>query len=310
MPPRTSAVSKPPRLPPKVHPKGPSLYYVHRNKWHKLCSIDAPELTIYRELARLKSSLETTSTGELNELFDAFLKEGMVELELSKDTQDQYRWAINKHLRGIFGHMRISAVTAEHVAQMLRKFKKQGKPVTGNRVKAALGSIYSWGMSAGMAKSNPTLGVKRNREKPRSRYVTDAEFLEAFERASEPFQDLMAVALLTGLRQKDLRLLERSALTEDGIRLETSKDGKHVLVKWSDPLSYFVRRAVERCESKYVLTNTQCQPWTKNAINSVMRRLKTGWTFHDIRAKAESDHDTGLGLMARYKRARRLEPVH
>ena len=37
-----------------------------------------------------------------------------------------------------------------------------------------------------------------------------------------------------------------------------------------------------------------------------MRRLKVEWTFHDLRAKAESDSETGLGLLTRYKRARRV----
>lgn len=36
-----------------------------------------------------------------------------------------------------------------------------------------------------------------------------------------------------------------------------------------------------------------------------MRRLDVSWTFHDLRAKADSDHETGLGLMRRHNRARR-----
>jgi hypothetical protein len=40
-----------------------------------------------------------------------------------------------------------------------------------------------------------------------------------------------------------------------------------------------------------------------------MGRLQVEWTFHDLRAKAESDHRKGLGLLARYKRAKQLEPT-
>jgi hypothetical protein len=46
-----------------------------------------------------------------------------------------------------------------------------------------------------------------------------------------------------------------------------------------------------------------------SAIQSAMRRLDVSWTFHDLRAKADSDHETGLGLMCRYNRARRLRAV-
>lgn len=307
---QTSARRKPFRLPPKVHQKGPSLYYVHQNRWHRLCRADAPELTIYRELARVREALEAQPKGELNELFDDFLKVGMTELELSPDTQALYRGAIERQLRKTFGHMRAGSVTPTHVAQFLAHRKKQGRAVSGNRERACLSSVFSWAMSAGRASHNPCLGVKRNREKPKTRYVADQEFLAAFERASEPFQDLMAVALLTGLRQKDLRLLRKHSLSEQGIRLKQSKGGKEILIRWSEPLRYFIKRAVSRTPSSdYIFTNTQGGVWTKNSINAAMRRLGTDWTFHDIRAKAESDHDTGLGLMARYKRAHRLNPV-
>jgi hypothetical protein len=40
-----------------------------------------------------------------------------------------------------------------------------------------------------------------------------------------------------------------------------------------------------------------------------MRRLDVDWTFHALRAKAESDHAKGLGLLSRYKRARDLDPT-
>jgi len=58
-----------------------------------------------------------------------------------------------------------------------------------------------------------------------------------------------------------------------------------------------------------VFTDTNGEPWGFWAVQSAMRRLDVDWTFHDLRAKAESDHATGLGLLSRYKRARNLEPV-
>jgi hypothetical protein len=40
-----------------------------------------------------------------------------------------------------------------------------------------------------------------------------------------------------------------------------------------------------------------------------MRRLNVNWPFHDIPSKADSDHETGLGLKRRYNRARLLKAV-
>lgn len=45
------------------------------------------------------------------------------------------------------------------------------------------------------------------------------------------------------------------------------------------------------------------------AIQSAMRTLDLSWTFHDLPANPDSDHETGLGLMRRYNRARRLKAV-
>lgn len=314
---RAAKPRRPYKLPVAVYQKGPSLYLVRRNKWHKICRADVSEIEFWREFTKLKEALAEQPTGELNKLFDDFLARGMDDLELSKDTQDLYRFCIKKYLRDFCGNMRINSLTSQHVARLLKTFKAEGKSVTGNRVKACLSSVYSWAISEELAAHNPCLGVKRNREKPRTRYVSDEEFLAGFDRASAPLQDLMAVALLTGLRQKDIRLLRRKAepgkvsgLTSAGIRVEQSKDGKHVLIRWSDALLFFVKRSIARTgDSPFVFTNTQGKPWTKNSINASLRRLNVSWTFHDLRAKADSDHEFGLGLMARYNRAKRLDPV-
>jgi len=50
------------KLPPKVHPKGPSLYYVDKGKWHRLCAIDAPEHELHGAIWRyLRRGVDTLS---------------------------------------------------------------------------------------------------------------------------------------------------------------------------------------------------------------------------------------------------------
>jgi integrase len=124
----------------------------------------------------------------------------------------------------------------------------------------------------------------------------------------------MAGLYLTGLRQGDIRTMKRTQITPHGIRVEQGKTGKVVIVAMSESLRYFVIRAQTRSpQSPYVFTNSQGDPWTYWAIQSQVRRLKAvvghDWTLHDVRAKAESDHSEGLGLLPLYKRARRVKPV-
>ena len=123
----------------------------------------------------------------------------------------------------------------------------------------------------------------------------------------------MWAAYLTGFRQKDLIDLRKSDLTPDGIEVHQSKDGKHIIMGWTESLRKIVRRGLERPNCNYVFTNQSGQKLTKSSVQCAMQRMKAKtsltWRFHDLRGKAESDHATGLGLMTRYKRAKRLEAV-
>ena len=118
---------------------------------------------------------------------------------------------------------------------------------------------------------------------------------------------------LTRFRQKDMCQLKKSDVTSDGIKVIQSKDGKHELREWTESLRKVVRRALQRSKSDYVFTNSYGRAWTTDSIQCAMRRMKqkTGikWRFHDLRAKAESDHETGLGLIRRYTRVRKLRAV-
>lgn len=295
------------RLPAKVHQKHGRFYYVSRQHgrlvWTALSRVDEGDAALHQALA----DLHRPGAATVTELLHSYLIHGTGELKAA--TLADYRKRATPILK-VFGHMAPGAVTSSHVAQYLERRKKAGHGPSGNREMAVLSSAMNFGMRQGIVEGNPCRGVRRNREKPRTRYVRDAEFREAFDRAPEALQDLLAVALLTGLRQRDLRELRRHQLTREGILLEESKTGKRRLIEWSDALRFFVTRATSRAPgAEHVLTNTRGQPWGLWAIQSAMTRLGVDWRFHDLRAKAESDHATGLGLLPLYKRARRSKPV-
>ena len=63
-----------------------------------------------------------------------------------------------------------------------------------------------------------------------------------------------------------------------------------------------------------VFTNSRGEKLTEWAAMSALQRVreKVGgakFGFHDLRAKGESDHKTGMGLMALYKRRHVVTPV-
>ena len=295
------------KLPPKVHRRGPSLYYVHKNKWIRLCAADAPEEVLHCELWKLlRKGVET-----LDQVMDDYRYMRLPTLSVA--TQKDYEYIIKSRLRPHFGHMRPDDLTSQDVAVYLEIRDQEGHGARGNKEMAVLSSIYNHGMRIRACSCNPTYGVRRNRERARTYYIDDASLRLALKNAGPGLRHLIWATYLTGFRQRDMRNLTRDNLTPEGIKVIQSKDGKHELRQWTNSLRKVVRRALARSKCQYIFANEHGQHYTLEAVQSAMQRLKTEtgmqWRFHDLRAKAESDHETGFGLMRRYTRARKLRAV-
>jgi len=290
-----------------VHERNGSWYFVKQIKgkrqWIKLCRVGEGEHTLYRKLAKFTQP----QAQSVEEMLDAFSISGMT--NLSPRTQQNYRASLQK-LKDGFGEFLPNDVEPTHIAQYLQFRANEDAPIQGNREITCLGSAFNYAMRMGWARQNPCHGVRRNRERPRDRYIRHDEFLAVFNKAPDHVQDLLAVAYLTGFRQGDLRGLRKSSISPDGIVIEESKTGHRRTITWSPALQFFLTRATSRTpHSDFVLTNSKGEPWSLWAVQSLMRRLNVDWTFHDIRAKAESDHEEGLGLLPLYKRSKVSRPV-
>lgn len=291
-------------IPKSIYVRGGRYYKVQRGKWHALTRVDEGLRALRAALLDLPTEADPRTIGEL-------LPRYLAGAEITETTRIEYRRICESRLVHHFGRMPIAVLTTAHVAKYLEKRKQDGAAVMGNRERAVLSGAYNFALRRGWAASNPCRGISRNKERRRERYVSDAEFLAAFEAAREPLQDVLALALLTGARQGDLRKLKREDLRPDGVYVLEGKTagttGKRRLVAWSDALRYFVRRALERQAavaakgadklthrrarpvSDYVLVNRFNQPWTLSGLQTAFRRLKVEWHFHDLRAKAASD---------------------
>jgi len=272
---------------PAVFEKDGRYYKVVRNEWIGLSRIDEGVQALHRALFEL----DPARPGTIGQMIDSYRAAGMDGLKLA--TQARYGLILSR-LDKTFGKMRIGTLRPSQVAVFLEKRRKKGRgAIAANRERAVLSSVHEFALRQGWIESNPCREVRRNSEKPRKRFVTDIEFLEAFERAPLPFQDLIAVAYLTGCRQTDVIGWKRTEhLKPEGIVFVESKTGKPHTKQWSDALRFFVRRAMERFpEAEYVFTNKFGQQWTVWAINSQKKRMGLTWAFRDLRSKAQSDSE-------------------
>lgn len=197
------------KLPRNVYPKGPSLYYVRKNKWIRLCRIDAPEEELHRELWKILSK----GAGTLAAVMDDFIANRLPKKAMS--TQRDYTNIIKRQLRPTFGHLRPDDVTQQDIAVYLENRDKKDHGPAGNREIACFSSIFNHGMRIRACNVNPCYGVRRNTEKPRTRAVTDRELRHALRRAHVSLRRLLWAAYLTGFRQKDLRSIRRDQITVD-----------------------------------------------------------------------------------------------
>lgn len=285
-----------------------------KRRWLPLSRVTDGEHALYKELSRVTRPQART----LNDLFDSFIG-SPVFAELGSASQKGYIGYIDRSLRPVFGEMPPDDLRPSDIAQFLEMRQDQGAAVSGNREIACLSSVYNYGMRKGWVEANPCRGVRRNREKPKDRYVRHDEFLVVFEACPEELQDFLAVLYLTGLRPGETRALLKSHITPEGLRIEESKTGKVRLIEWSESLRFFILRANSRSRGPYLLTNSRGERWTEWAIYSALRRVREAlrregvdaphWSPHALRAKAESDSKEGLGLLPIYKRMRRTKPV-
>jgi len=290
-----------------------------RRRWKKLCRIDEGEHALYKALAKLTQP----TTATLGDAFDSFI--GSPDFaKLAPRTQKDYCFYINGadgtgQLRRVFQDSHPDAVTPGEIAQYLFHREQEGAGASANKEIACLSSVYNYLMRTGAHQGfNPCKGVRRNRVRARTRYPDDDEFEATFLKASPEFQDLMMGLYLTGLRQVDLRRARKDRIVERGgkriLRIQETKRGKLIEIEITLALDEVIERASARSpQSPFIWTNSRGAPWTHSAIQSASMRLKKAeqrdWTLHDIRAKAESDSETGLGLLALYRRAKRIRAV-
>jgi hypothetical protein len=293
-------------------PKGMTLkhgsYYARDNKggWIPL----GKDLS----LARLKFDALKSDAGTIGALFNRFYLEGMD--DLAPDTQKLYRALIEgtqwedgtqrrDGLRQIYGSMRATDLQASHAWD---HYRNRGQTMHALLEIRLLRSVMTWARRWGVVKGNPWLNLQLKKPAKQKRpYVTDQMFEFALERATHPMvRHAMVIGLHSGLRKRDLLMLEQRHITERGILIELSKTGKGLLIEWSLEL----KAAVDACQKdgprprRFLLcrlrsdeTGRAGEALSDSGFDSLWQRLRaqvrrdggTPFNFHSIRKKSASD---------------------
>lgn len=190
-----------------------------------------------------------------------------------------------------FGHLSIEQVQPVHVRQYL---DRRSKKIAANREIALLSHVWNWAREQGLtARPNPCAGVRKNKERRREQYATDAAYKAVWQAAPDWLRDAMDLALLTSQRPGDVLKMTRQDIHDGCLWVRQGKTGQRVGVEVRGELARVVKRLGARQIASIYLVNDNGQPVTiwklDHAFAAARKAAGHDWQFRDLRAKAVTD---------------------
>lgn len=222
-------------------------------------------------------------------LCDRFIEEHAVH-RCKPITLREYRRSIENHIKPAIGPFRLTDVTRADVAQLHHKMRET--PYQANRVLAVISKMFNmaeiWGLRPDG--SNPCRHVPKYQEKPRERFLSQAEIArlaEVLDRVEmenpeiSPAVNAIRLLMLTGCRLSEIQTLKWEYVRPPYLILPDSKTGARKI-----PIDGTIEAVLNRIEhlpdNPYVITGivpgqhlTDLQrPW---------RRIRTYANLNDVR---------------------------
>lgn len=233
----------------------------------------------------------------VNEILDRFVADYVP--TLSPRTAKDYAYHV-RTLRQWFGH-RIANELKPRDFRDFMDIRGRGK-IQRNRQLAVLSCAFSEAVGRWYwCDRNVCKDVKRHQAKPRTRYVTDAEFVSFRSTLPNRIHLAMELALLIGQRQGDILTLTWAKVDGGFIRIFQSKTGKRLAIEITPAIS----DVLERCQKMAppgptVIRKRDGSPYTSEGFRAIWQRYMRRWvargnerfSFHDIRGKCASDCET------------------
>ena len=316
--------------------KGWALRYRYAGKPAKLTLGKWPMMTLAQARTVATEALEQVEAGQNPAQAKKATRAAQVEAQ--QDDRDQFQSVVEQFLKrhasrnrraddvaamfrrevlAAWGGRKIHDISKRDVIEVLAGIVDRGSPVTANRLRAHLNTLFNWAKGRDIVQSNPLDGIKPPApEKPRDRVLTDDEiklFWQACDKMGQPFGPLFQIMLLTGQRRGEVAgMTEREIRGEEWtIPAARSKNGdEHTL-----PLPEAVRDALGnvvqiRGKAGLFFTTTGESPVSgftraKDRLGKLMGEIASegqpepveldAFTLHDLRRTAATGM-AGLGF--------------
>lgn len=299
--------NNPLNLPDRVYPKHGAFYYVHRdNRWERL----GTDLAEVKRKGNLYNDPEN-AFGTMAYFLDDFVvacEKRVARKDMAQRTYEDYKKNVEE-LKAYFGTMTPQGVDPSHVGAYLDLGAENNRPVRANREKACLSACFTWMIRKGEAgvKVNPCVGVKRNKETPRERYVEHAEYDAVRRLAVRQVRGLMDLIYRTLQRPEDIirwtpadiiRKREPDGSMRKVIRNDQGKTGRVVDIAVTPEIEAIlaelrVKEALTGPGMTLIHTGNG-DPYTYDGLCSMLRRYINkakvkGFGFYDLKGKGATD---------------------
>lgn len=277
-------------LPPRMHQKGDTYYYVTSTTPRKWIKLD-------KDLGRAKimwAQLENDgATDRFHDALDAWMVSPAYN-ELTASSKTTYGSVI-KQLKEFFDGFGLLEIKPVQVAQWMDNHPSKTQANTG---KAILSKVFEMAIRRGWAETNPCRDIKRNTIKPRDRYLTDQEFKAIREKGNEVVKIAMDLAYLTGARISDILKATLADCQDEGFFIKQKKTGAKQLFEWTPELETVINEAKKMPRPvrglHALICNRYGQPYPYGTFNdywleAVRDAGIENAQFRDIRAKTATD---------------------
>jgi len=196
---------------------------------------------------------------------------------------------LRKHAKPLHG-LQLTKVDKRTIADLLTEISA-ASPITANRVRASLGTLFSWAGKAGLTTDlNPALGTNRNEESSRNRVLTNDELRAIWNAVpANHYGVIIKLLLLTGQRRNEIGDLRWSEIDFDKgvvkLPAERTKNSLQHEVPMSSPVQALLKAQV-RIEGRDLIFGTRqagFSGWSKAKAQLDKAVGIAPWRLHDLR---------------------------
>jgi integrase len=192
-------------------------------------------------------------------------------------------------------------ITRRDIKGIIASVSKNSGDVTGNRCRASLSAFFTWAVEERDLDTNPVIGIKRNKEKSRSRVLLPVELRAIWNALGDDdgdYADIIRLLALTGCRAAEIAGLRWSEVQGDVIVLPGTRTKNHR--QHTIPLSPAARAIIaqrqKRDDREFLFGRGQqafsgwskCKKRLDAKIKQQTGKALPDWVPHDLRRACAS----------------------